>query len=167
MSLKDPVLVDRQGVSRPARGRGLGWEDHRPSVPRPAIRISRRRQPRRLEYMRALAATWPEKSIVQQLIAQLPWGHTIRVLDRIKDRPTRECYLRAALEYGGRQSVLVLQISSRLHEREPGRRMSATRYGEAHWRLHLPGNARVPQPGAGRAADGRGFAGRRHQAAVF
>jgi predicted nuclease of restriction endonuclease-like (RecB) superfamily len=73
---------------------------------------------RSLKYMRALAAAWPEESIVQQLIAQLPWGHNLRVLDRIKDRPTREWYLRAALEYGWSQNVLVLQISSRLHERE-------------------------------------------------
>jgi predicted nuclease of restriction endonuclease-like (RecB) superfamily len=73
---------------------------------------------RSLKYMRALAAAWPEEAIVQQLIAQLPWGHNIRVLDRIKDRPTREWYLRAALEYGWSQNVLVLQISSRLHERE-------------------------------------------------
>jgi predicted nuclease of restriction endonuclease-like (RecB) superfamily len=65
-----------------------------------------------------LAEAWSEESIVQQLIAQLPWGHNIRVLDRIKDRPTREWYLRAAREYGWSQNVLVLQISSRLHERE-------------------------------------------------
>jgi predicted nuclease of restriction endonuclease-like (RecB) superfamily len=54
--------------------------------------------PRSLKYMRALAEAWPEEPIVQQLIAQLPWGHNVRVLDRIKDRPTREWYLRAALE---------------------------------------------------------------------
>jgi hypothetical protein len=39
---------------------------------------------RSLEYMRALAAAWPEESIVQQLIAQLPWGHNIRVLESVR-----------------------------------------------------------------------------------
>lgn len=73
---------------------------------------------RSLKYMRALAEAWPEDSIVQQLVAQLPWGHNLRVLDRIKDRPTREWYLREALEHGWSQNVLVLMISSRLHERE-------------------------------------------------
>ena len=73
---------------------------------------------RSLKYMRALAEAWPEEAIVQQLIAQLPWGHNLRVLDRIKDRPTREWYLRAALEYGWSQNILVLQIESRLHDRE-------------------------------------------------
>jgi predicted nuclease of restriction endonuclease-like (RecB) superfamily len=67
--------------------------------------------------MRALAESWPEPEILQQLIAKLPWGHNLRVLDRIKDRPTRDWYLRAALEYGWSQDVLVLQIKSRLHER--------------------------------------------------
>jgi predicted nuclease of restriction endonuclease-like (RecB) superfamily len=44
-------------------------------------------------------------------------GHDLRVLDRIKDRPTREWYLRAALEFGWSQEVLVLQIESWLYER--------------------------------------------------
>jgi len=47
-----------------------------------------------------------------------PGDTILRVLDRIKDRPTREWYLRAALEYGWSQNILVLQISGRLHERE-------------------------------------------------
>ena len=74
--------------------------------------------PRNLRYMRSLAEAWPEEEILQQLVAKLPWSHNVRVLDRIKDRPTREWYLRAALEYGWSRDVLVLQIKSGLHERE-------------------------------------------------
>ncbi|MGI4829491.1 MAG: PDDEXK nuclease domain-containing protein [Janthinobacterium lividum] len=73
---------------------------------------------RNLKYMRALAQAWPDEAIVQQLVAQLPWGHNVRVLDKIKDRPTREWYLRAAFEYGWSQNILSLQVDSRLHERE-------------------------------------------------
>ena len=65
-----------------------------------------------------LLQAWPDEEILQRLIAKLPWGHNLRVLDRLKDRPTREWYLRVALEYGWSQDVLVLQIESRLHERE-------------------------------------------------
>ena len=36
--------------------------------------------PRSLKYMRALAEAWPEEAIVQQLIAQLPWGHNVRTV---------------------------------------------------------------------------------------
>jgi predicted nuclease of restriction endonuclease-like (RecB) superfamily len=45
-------------------------------------------------------------------------GHNVRVQDRIKDRPTREWYLRAALEHGWSQNVLVHMISGQFHERE-------------------------------------------------
>ena len=74
--------------------------------------------PRNLRYMRALAEAWPEPEILQQLIAKLPWGHNLRIMDRIKDRATREWYLRAALENGWSQNVLVHMISSHLYERE-------------------------------------------------
>lgn len=73
---------------------------------------------RNLRYMRAFADAWPEPEILQQLVAKLPWGHNLRVLDRVKDRPTREWYLRAALENGWSQNVLVHMISSELHGRE-------------------------------------------------
>ena len=60
--------------------------------------------PRNLRYMRAFAEAWPDSSILQQLVAKLPWGHNLRVLDRIKDRATREWYLRSALEHGWSQT---------------------------------------------------------------
>ena len=31
-----------------------------------------------LLYMRALAESWPDSSIVQQLVGQIPWGHNIK-----------------------------------------------------------------------------------------
>jgi hypothetical protein len=74
--------------------------------------------PRSLRYMRALAEAWPEEAIVHQLIAKLPCGHNLRILDRVKDRPAREWHLRAALENGWSQNVLLHMISSRLHTRE-------------------------------------------------
>ena len=73
---------------------------------------------RSLKYMRAFAAAWPEEPIVQQLAAQLPWGHHMVLLDRLKTSIEREWYLRAAVEYGWSRNVLVLQIKSALHDRE-------------------------------------------------
>jgi predicted nuclease of restriction endonuclease-like (RecB) superfamily len=46
--------------------------------------------PRSLKYMRAFAEERPDESIVQQVAAQLPWGHHMVLLDRIKNRITRE-----------------------------------------------------------------------------
>ena len=73
---------------------------------------------RSLKYMRAFAAAWSDEPIVQQLAAQLPWGHHMVLLDRLKTPVEREWYLRAAVEYGWSRNILVLQIKSALHERE-------------------------------------------------
>src|SRR5262245_39918389 len=41
--------------------------------------------PRNLKYMRAFAEAWPDEPIVQQVVAQIPWGHNVRILDYVKD----------------------------------------------------------------------------------
>lgn len=74
--------------------------------------------PRNLRYMRSFAEAWPDTEILQQLAAKLPWGHNLQILDRLKDRPTREWYLRAALEHGWSRNVLIHMISGQLHARE-------------------------------------------------
>src|ERR1700733_7411266 len=74
--------------------------------------------PRSLKYMRAFAEAWPEEPIVQQVAAQLPWGHHMVLLDRVKDRSSREWYLRAALQHGWSRAILVHQIEGRLQERQ-------------------------------------------------
>ena len=47
---------------------------------------------RNLKYMRSFAEAWPEAEIVPQLVALLPWGHLRVLLDRLKERETREWY---------------------------------------------------------------------------
>ena len=73
--------------------------------------------PRNL-YMRTLAEVWPDPAKVPQLVALLPWGDLRILLDQLKDPALRDWYLRGAVEYGWSRNVLVLQIKSRLHERE-------------------------------------------------
>jgi hypothetical protein len=36
--------------------------------------------PRNLKYMRAIAEAYPDAEIVQQPVAQIPWGHNLRIL---------------------------------------------------------------------------------------
>jgi predicted nuclease of restriction endonuclease-like (RecB) superfamily len=74
--------------------------------------------PRSLKYMRSFAEAWTEEPIVQQLAAQLPWGHHMVLLDRLKDQPTREWYVKAAVEHGWSRNVLVHRISTQLQERQ-------------------------------------------------
>ncbi len=72
---------------------------------------------RNLKYMRTFAEAWPDRQFVQQVVAQLPWGHNVRLLDRLDDSSHREWYLRKSIEQGWSRNILVLQIEQRLHER--------------------------------------------------
>jgi len=38
---------------------------------------------RNLIYMRAFAQAWPDAEIVQQTVAQLPWGHNVLLITRL------------------------------------------------------------------------------------
>src|ERR1700678_257489 len=72
---------------------------------------------RNLRNMRDIAKEWPDASIVQHLVAKLPWGHNIQIL-RVPAGPEREWYAHAAIEYGWSRAVLVHQIETKLFERQ-------------------------------------------------
>jgi predicted nuclease of restriction endonuclease-like (RecB) superfamily len=63
--------------------------------------------PRNLKYMRALAEAYPDEQFVQQVVAQISWGHNVRLLDAVSNPKEREQYLRQTIEYGWSRSVLV------------------------------------------------------------
>ncbi|WP_225443481.1 DUF1016 N-terminal domain-containing protein [Lolliginicoccus lacisalsi] len=67
---------------------------------------------RNLKYMRAFAASWPSELFVQQVAAQIPWGHNMVLLDRLKEQNQRVAYARAALEHGWSRRVLEAHIKS-------------------------------------------------------
>jgi len=62
---------------------------------------------RNLKYMRAFAEAYPDQEFVQQVVAQLPWGHQVRILDSVKDAKRREWYIRQAVQGGWSRNVLV------------------------------------------------------------
>ncbi|MDD1450194.1 PDDEXK nuclease domain-containing protein [Sphingomonas sp. H160509] len=74
--------------------------------------------PRNLKYMRALAEAFPNREIVQQVIAQLPWGHAITLVEAVKDRTQRIWYGKQAREHGWSRKVLAFQIGSDLFARQ-------------------------------------------------
>ncbi len=74
--------------------------------------------PRNLAYMRSFAAAWPDAAIVQQLVAQLPWGHNLQLLAKLDDPDLRRWYAVQAIEHGWSRAVLENQIMSRLHIRQ-------------------------------------------------
>ncbi|UJW79273.1 PDDEXK nuclease domain-containing protein [Hydrogenophaga sp. SL48] len=73
--------------------------------------------PRNLKYMRAFAEAWPEAEFVQQAVAQVPWGHTLVLLDRLNTEAERRWYAAQAIEHNWSRNVLVMQIETRLLER--------------------------------------------------
>ncbi len=74
--------------------------------------------PRNLKYMRALAEAYPDAEFVQQVVAQIPWGHNLRILDAVNDPDERKWYLRQTIEHGWSRNVLVHQIESQLYQRQ-------------------------------------------------
>ena len=73
---------------------------------------------RNLKYMRAFAAAWPDPSIVQRVVAQIPWRSNIAILDKLDDPTIRYWYAEKTIEHGWSQPVLCFQIESQLHSRQ-------------------------------------------------
>lgn len=73
---------------------------------------------RNLKYMRAIAEAYPDFEFVQQAVAQIPWGHNVRILDQVKDADQRRWYIEQTIEHGWSRDVLVHQIESGLYERQ-------------------------------------------------
>ena len=49
---------------------------------------------------------------MQQLVAQLPWGHNVIPLDKVKDLRARLWYVQQTITHGWSRSILALQIKS-------------------------------------------------------
>lgn len=116
------LLYWRIGRTLLRRERRAGWGAG--VIPRLAVDL-RREFPdfrglsvRNLKYMRAFARAWPDPAIVQRTVAQLPWRHNCRLLDRVLDPNERTWYLQAAIDYGWSGDVLAHQIRSKLFERQ-------------------------------------------------
>ncbi len=90
---------------------------------------------RNLKYMRTFADAWPEfgivqqsaaqiesveiqsNVIVQQLAAQMLWGHHQLLLDKVKNKDQRLFYMQKANENGWSRDVMAHQIETGLFER--------------------------------------------------
>ena len=75
------------------------------------------------EFAGGVMATFTQRGgvniqFVQQVVAQLPWGHNVRLLDAISNQSEREWYAKANIEHGWSRNVLAHQIETRAHERQ-------------------------------------------------
>lgn len=71
-----------------------------------------------LMYMRAFAQAWPKGEIVQQAVGQLPWGHNLVLLTKLKAPEQRLAYAERAVTHGWSRTLLEIHIETRLLERE-------------------------------------------------
>lgn len=74
--------------------------------------------PRNLKYMRAFAAAWPDRALVQQTVAQLTWGQNIVLLEKLDQDQDRLWYAARTLEHGWSRNILSLQIEGQAHLRQ-------------------------------------------------
>ena len=73
---------------------------------------------RNLLFMRSLAEAFPDKTIVKQVVSQIPWGHLIRLIQMVKDPAERIWYIQQTTLHGWSRNVLVHQIESGLYHRK-------------------------------------------------
>jgi predicted nuclease of restriction endonuclease-like (RecB) superfamily len=91
---------------------------------------------RNIAYMKAFAEAWPEavfmqqpvaelqindlqqNIIMQQLVAQIPWGHHTVLLDKVQTRQEREFYLQSTVRNKWSRTILLRQIETGLYHRK-------------------------------------------------
>jgi len=73
--------------------------------------------PRNLKYMRAFAAAWPDRQIVQEPLARIPWFHHIALLEKLQTAEDRLWYARQSAASGWSHNILADQIEARAHSR--------------------------------------------------
>src|SRR3989344_4056239 len=66
--------------------------------------------PRNLKYMRRFAEEYPEREIVQEVLAQLTWYHNITLIEKISSLQERQWYAQQAIKNGWSRNVLVHKI---------------------------------------------------------
>lgn len=64
-----------------------------------------------------LAQPVPEMEFLQQLVAEIPWGHHMLILSKIEAPAARLYYLRATAQFGWSRKVLLNQIKAEAYER--------------------------------------------------
>jgi predicted nuclease of restriction endonuclease-like (RecB) superfamily len=70
---------------------------------------------RNLRYMRAFAEAYPDESLMSDTLANLPWGHNVRLLDALETTEERLWYAQQAIAQGWSRNILLLQIEQQLY----------------------------------------------------
>lgn len=71
-----------------------------------------------LKRMRLFAQEYPDFEIGAQPVHQLPWGHVVFLLHRVKDKVPREWYAHQTIINGWSRAVLEMQLETDLYNRQ-------------------------------------------------
>ena len=72
---------------------------------------------RNLNYMKLFYEEYRDDENLQQLVANLPWGHNLLLMEKFKDKKIRKLYAQATVENGWSRNVLSFQIDGHYHLR--------------------------------------------------
>ena len=68
--------------------------------------------------MRAFHLAYPDETLfVTQPVSQIPWGHNIALLQKLKDQTERLWYAAHTMEHSWSRAILVHQIETGLYRR--------------------------------------------------
>lgn len=86
-----------------------------------------------LKRMRLFFENYPDLEISAQAVRQLPWGHIIVLIQKVKDSTARNWYIHQTIENGWSRFMLETQIKSNLYERQgkPSQKLN-------NFQQHLP-----------------------------
>lgn len=71
-----------------------------------------------IKYMVQFAREYPDFLNSQQLVGQIPWGHNVILLQKLKDHDERIWYAKKTVENGWSRNVLLHWIDGGLHKRQ-------------------------------------------------
>lgn len=72
---------------------------------------------RNLRSMKLFYSEYKDDEIWQQVVAKLPWGHNILLIQKIKNKNIRKIYAEAAISNGWSRNILDFQIDTKYHKR--------------------------------------------------
>lgn len=78
--------------------------------------------------MKQFAQAYPNGEFVQQSVGQLPWGHIIALIQKVKDDKVRQWYATQALEEGWARDALIRQIKRGLYEQQGPTSLKTTNF---------------------------------------
>lgn len=87
---------------------------------------------RNLQLMKQFAELHPS-SIAKQAVSQLPWGHIIVLMQKIKDEHAREWYAQNTLQNNISRDVLIMHIEQDLYSRQ-----GITEFKTSNFHITLP-----------------------------